>query len=413
MSRFPSVNLLTLPAYVIMAGVGIPILWLAFSQQAPRRWLVLGLFLTIVALFALHARKAPSEGTWLTHLYLAVQTVLIAALEVSEPSYFGAVILFFMLSAQAAAYFPWGTSLVWVGIFSLFTAALMVLRGGLETLPILPIYAGGYFFFAAFAHQTRRAEAARRESQRLLSELQEAHRQLQMYAAQAEELAVAKERNRLAREMHDTLGHRLTVAAVQLEGAERLISRDPDRAAQMIRTVREQVRTALGELRQTVAALRTPPESDLPLPRALTRLADEFEQATGITVHRALPATMPPLPPAVRLTLYRTVQEALTNVQRHAAARQVWMSLHIDENALTLQVSDDGRGLPSDAHEQGFGLRGLRERAAQLGGDLRLDARPRGGTVLSLRLPLERPTPPAREQGAKGNREREGRLKVL
>jgi len=388
MTRFPSINLLTLPGYVIMAAVGLPILWLAFSQHAPYRWLVLGLLLTIAALFVLHDRKARPDDGPLTYLYLTVQTLLIAALELSEPSYFGAVVLFFMLSAQAAAYFPWRTSLAWVGIFVVITGALMVVRGGLEALLILPIYAGGYFFFAAFAHQTRQALEARQESQRLLEELQEAHRQLQAYAAQAEELAVTKERNRLAREMHDTLGHRLTVAAVQLEGAERLIPTDPERAAQMVRTVREQVRRALSELRQTVAALRTPPEADLPLPKALTWLADDFERATGLTVHRSLPETMPPLSPALHVTLYRTAQEALTNVQRHAAARQVWLTLHVDDSAVTLQVRDDGRGLPPDAEQHGFGLRGLRERASQLGGELHLDSRPGEGTRLSLRLPL-------------------------
>jgi len=148
------------------------------------------------------------------------------------------------------------------------------------------------------------------------------------------------------------------------------------------------VRAALGELRQTVAALRTPPEAELPLPKALARLADDFERATGLTVHRSLPLEVPPLAPALRLALYRAAQEALTNVQRHADARQVWLTLRLDDEAIVLQVDDDGRGLPPDAGERGLGLRGLRERATQLGGELRLESAPDGGTYLSLRLPL-------------------------
>jgi len=414
MSRAVSRPKLTSPphiaAYVVIGAVGLPMLWMAFAQRDPNRWAILGLLFTIVALFILHSRRAFSGGPWLTHLYLTVQTILIAVLTFLSPNVFDAVILLFMLSAEAAGNFPWRTALAWVSIFTLLTAGLLFTVGSLEALAFAPIYGGGYFFFAAFADQTRRAEQARRESQRLLEELQEAHRQLQAYAAQAEELAVAQERNRLAREMHDTLGHRLTVAAVQLEGAERLIPRDPERAAQMIGTVREQVRTALGELRQTVAALRTPPEAELPLPRALTHLADDFEHATGITVHRSLPETVPALPPAIHVTLYRAAQEALTNVQRHAEARQVWLTLNLGEGAVTLEVRDDGRGLPPDAEQRGFGLRGLRERANQLGGELRLESGPGGGTQLSLRLLLTE-TEHAVRTASETNRARSGDLR--
>jgi len=389
--------LLSVAGYVIIAAVGLPILWLAFSQGATNRWLVVGLLLTIVALFVLHDRQAVPTDSWLTHLYLAIQTLLVAALEMSEPSYFGAVVLLFMLSAQAAAYFSWGVTLVWVSVFSVVTGALMFARGGLEALAILPIYAGGYFFFAAFAQQTRQAEEARSESQRLLEELREAHQQLRVYADQVEELAVAKERNRLAREMHDTLGHRLTVAAVQLEGAERLIPGDPQRAARMVGTVREQIRAALGDLRRIVAALRPPLEADLPLPRVLTRLAGDFEEATGIAVHLELPKEMPSLPAAHRLALYRAAQEALTNVQRHAQADRVWVTLQVVEDAVVLQVEDNGRGgLPPNAEELGFGLRGLRERAGQLGGEMQLAPRSDSGAQLILRLPL-----PGKQQTAR------------
>jgi len=200
---------------------------------------------------------------------------------------------------------------------------------------------------------------------------------------------VVEERSRLAREMHDTLGHRLTVAAVQLEGAQRLIEADPDRAAQMVGTVREQVREALAELRQTVAALRAPLEADLSLPHALARLAAHFETATGITIHQVLPRAeeLPDLPSTHRLALYRAAQEALTNIQRHAEAGQVWLVLAGDGGAVTLLVSDDGKGFSLSGDQAGFGLHGLRERAAQLGGEMHIEPRRGGGTQLSFRLP--------------------------
>jgi len=189
--------------------------------------------------------------------------------------------------------------------------------------------------------------------------------------------------------MHDTLGHRLTVASVQLEAAQRLCPTDAGRAAGLIDTVREQVREALAELRGSVAALRTPVEADLQLRSALWRLMNHFEEATGLTVHHVLPNELPPLPDAHRLALYRAAQEALTNIQKHAQAQQVWLALTSSKDAVALLVGDDGQGITYSADRGGFGLLGLRERAEQLGGELHLEPRPGGGTQLSLRLPTE------------------------
>jgi signal transduction histidine kinase len=202
-------------------------------------------------------------------------------------------------------------------------------------------------------------------------------------------LAVIEERNRLAREMHDTLGHRLTVAAVQLEGAQRLCNQDPDRAANMVGTVREQVKEALSELRGTVATLRAPVEVDLALRSSLRRLARAFEEATGLTVNLTLPEEMSHLPREQRLALYRGGQEALTNVQRHAGASQVWLTLMDQDEQVVLLMSDDGVGFPGGpAKATSFGLRGLKERVEQLGGSIVLEARAGGGAQLRLSLPI-------------------------
>ena len=156
----------------------------------------------------------------------------------------------------------------------------------------------------------------------------------------------------------------------------------------MIGTVRQQVREALGELRATVAALRTPIEADLQLRSSLKRLIHQFETATGLTVHLLLPEAMPNLPHAHRLALVRTTQEALTNVQKHAHASQVWFVLSIRDQTITLLISDDGKGISSGGKPVGYGLRGLRERAYQLNGELHFEPRQGGGSQLSLRLPL-------------------------
>jgi signal transduction histidine kinase len=293
------------------------------------------------------------------------------------------------LSFQAILYLSPNPGVIWIIVYVLVTAASFAIRIRWTEGPIaIVLYGAINAFFGAYAYALRRANAARRESQALLAELQEAHSQLQDYALRAEELAVIEERNRLAREMHDTIGHRLTVASVQLEGAQRLCPSDPQQAASMIGTVRQQVREALTELRATVATLRTPIEADLQLRSSLKRLISRFEEATGLTVHRVLPEEMTNLPHAHRLALIRTAQEALTNVQKHADASQVWLVLSIRNNTITLLISDDGKGLRLGGKPAGYGLQGLRERASQLQGELHLEPRQGGGSQLSLRLPL-------------------------
>jgi two-component system sensor histidine kinase UhpB len=155
--------------------------------------------------------------------------------------------------------------------------------------------------------------------------------------------------------------------------------------------MREEMKEALAELRRTVTALRTPLEAaeGAPLNTALTRLAQSFQDHTGLTVHCDLSDSLPPLPEAHRLALYRAAQESLTNTQRHASAKQVWLALSAAQGHVTLTAADDGKGFGEHAETSGgnYGLRGLRERAAQLGGELILEDRQGGGAQVRFSLP--------------------------
>ena len=374
-------------SYVILVAAGVVGLRFNTPTTVTLRWVVVILLVTIAIVQA----RVPREGSpgWKFHLYLGVHGGLVAALMFLQPGWTMYPVLYFPPSVRAILALSVRPGAYWIAAYTVAIAASFAIRMDLsEGLIALFLYGVLYALFGAFTNAIVRADTARRESQALLAELQEAHRQLQEYAARIEELVVMEERNRLAREMHDTLGHRLTVASVQLEGAQRLCSADPERAASMVGTVREQVREALGELRSTVATLRTPVEADLRLPSSLRRLAAYFEEVTSLTIHQVLPDEMPDLPGAHRLALFRAAQEALTNVQRHAGASQVWLVLNVSDDAVKLLVSDDGRGLSVSAEQAGFGLRGLRERAAQLGGELHLEPRRGGGTQVSFRVPL-------------------------
>lgn len=370
-----------------------------------RRWGLLGLFLVFTAALVWLPDQITTPGVFnrLEHGRLLFLTLVTFGMVALGCNLTAIIILYFLLSGRALAIFPDRTGYTWILALGGLTTTMLVYALAPEWELALLNGLGatcGYLFVGSAANAQRRAEAADATSRRLLQELQIAHQQLQAQAAHAEALAVAEERNRLAREMHDTLGHRLTVAAVQLEGAQKLIKRDPDKAVHMIGTVREQVLEGLTELRRTVAALRTPLEENLPLRTALTRLTTTFTEATGIQTELSLPATIPDLSPDHRHALYRAAQEALTNIQRHAKAKQahVEVALMGDETVadgmvdtkILVTIADDGIGLNGSASTHGYGLQGLAERANQLGGEFLIQPRSEGGTriVMSLPLPL-------------------------
>lgn len=380
-----------LNAAAYLTWLGILISALPDLAGDPNRTLVLvlfGLFFVGLSLFVFL-----EERPYLVHLYLLFQ--LIIAWGIASLSPIGAVssisTFFFILSAQSMLFLPILPGLSWILVFIVVTwLGGVVMFGALHAETFVAML-GGYLFFGTFGAGLRQANEARQQSQRLLADLQQAHDQLRAYTAQAQQLAVAEERNRLAREMHDALGHRLTVAVVQLEGAKRLIPTEPSRSAKMIETMRAQLKQALAELRQTVSALRSPEDAPkLPgsLETAVSHLAQTFQEATGLPVHLTLPDELPLLPEGHRLALYRAAQESLTNVQRHAKAQQAWLHLNADAEQITLIVSDDGQGFGDEVADGRFGLVGLRERANQLGGSLQLSPAAEGGAMLHLRIPI-------------------------
>ena len=382
----------------------------------PLHWLALATWLAVGALgwFVLPAAGARLAGAglwllfgsmllWAAHreqystLYFGLQTVWVLGLLFLAPVWSPFPVLFFLLSAQAALALPADRGWRWVALFTLVTAGVLGMRaGGIRGLAAAAVFGVGYAFFALVARALRREQEARLQAQRLLRELEAAHQRLRAYARQSAALAVAQERNRMAREMHDTVGHHLTVAAVQLEAAQALLPQNPERAALMLANAREQIRQGLQALRRTVAALRPPVED---LETALQELVERFGRSTGLQVTTELAADLSRLPAPHRFLLYRAVQEGLTNVLRHAHARRVWIRLNLENDRVTLTLEDDGRGpQQTSASSTGMGLQGMAREARRLGGHVRLEARKQGGARLYLQLPLPPETPPPEEQ---------------
>ena len=219
----------------------------------------------------------------------------------------------------------------------------------------------------------------------MASELADANRHLGAYAAQAEELAAARERNRLAREIHDTLGHYLTVVRVQLEAALAVHERGPDLAMDAVRKAQALVGEGLREIRNSIAALRAAPLERRTLCEALLALVAESETG-GLAVKMEVQGAERELSAAASLTLYRAAQEGLTNVRKHAAGARPRLLLAFGStDTVSLTVSDDGPG--SETTNGGFGLLGLRERAALLGGKFSTRTAPGSGFTLTIELP--------------------------
>jgi signal transduction histidine kinase len=242
---------------------------------------------------------------------------------------------------------------------------------------------------------------ARSILERSNAELVVAHARLQEYSVQVEELSATRERNRIAREIHDTLGHALTLLSVQLETATQLEMRHDPRLHEELLQARQVAKTCLTEVRHSVEALRPDEAATGTLQEQLRKLSAEFEIACHHQTSIALDLEESPLPLSteLRMTLYRCAQEALTNIRKHAHATKVLLRLSKggdQKDTIELTVLDNGGGDASE-HKRaaGFGLRGMRERAELLHGVLRAGPEPKQGWRVEMILPLRQRESPA------------------
>lgn len=206
---------------------------------------------------------------------------------------------------------------------------------------------------------------------------------------QAVSLATAEERNRIAREIHDTLAQGLTAIALNLEAAQALQAIDQHRADAKIAQALELARTNLEEARRSVLDLRAAPLEGRSLPEALRALAEQWTLAGGVPIATKLDTRIGPLSPALENGLFRIAQEALSNIRQHAHANQVELRLTRRNSTLRLLIRDDGRGFDPQALAHGdgrFGIAGMRERARLLGGTLKVVSAPGRGTQIELRI---------------------------
>lgn len=268
-----------------------------------------------------------------------------------------------------------------LGVFGSYLVSMALAAQNVEGLFAgLPTFVAGQVFIVVFTQMAYNEEKARTEVERLLAELGVANQQLREYALQAEELAITKERNRLAREIHDGMGHYLTTIHVQIQAAQAVLVSNPLRSQKLLSSAQNLTQETLADIRRSVAALRAPPEEDLPLPERIEKLLKNSE-LIGITSDFNILGTPYPLSPQAELTLYRVAQESVNNTTKHAGASNIWITLdYSDPRSVKITLQDNGHG--ADHLDGGFGLLSLRERVSLLNGEFRISsAKGRGVTV--------------------------------
>lgn len=256
----------------------------------------------------------------------------------------------------------------------------------------LMIFAVLLLFMLVLARVIDSDERNQKNLETLLADLEASNVKLQLYAEQVAELAATEERNRLARDIHDSLGHRLTVVAIQLEKALAYKDRDPNEAEQAILDAKQAASGALKDVRLSVRSLRDA-DDGFSLQTALAELVDGLEngrfsiqyQFTGKEESYSRP---------VLLALYRSAQEGLTNIQKHAQATAVSLTIYLEEAEGKLILQDNGRGFDTTTLDDlaidpyhSFGLQGIQERLELVRGQMQVISQPGQGTILQITVP--------------------------
>lgn len=210
--------------------------------------------------------------------------------------------------------------------------------------------------------------------------LSAAHEELHLYAKQVEELTAIHERNRMAREIHDIVGHKMTALLVQLQLLREWQKRDSQKAEETVGTCETLAREALDDVRLSVRTLQT--ENDPSVIEALKQLTEDFYKNAGVTTEFTVSGDPAMIPLSLHPTLVRTVQEALTNAKRHGGATACSVRLVCTTDGISLVIKDDGKGNPEAA--LGFGLLNMKKRAEEHGGMIRFESeRDQGFTVIA------------------------------
>jgi signal transduction histidine kinase len=380
-ARTPQLHLLPSIYYVLHAGVALLVLGLAASPWVQRRLGRAFLPLVIVCLSVLPLlitalvtpfAIGPISGTR-GFVFLRFAPVMLIG-----------IVLF-------AWNYPWKyvVRCNLALLLLLIASALQAPQIAITTLVVALLQSAGFLIISycicVLVERLRRQEAA----------LRQANRQLRHYASTLENLTISRERNRVARELHDTLAHTLSSLSVQLETVKAYWEIDSQTAQALLETALLATRGGLQETRRALDALRARPLDDVGLRLALCDMIEAVAELASLQLDLALPDELPVLDPAIEQAIYRIAQEAVTNVAHHAEAQRLSVTISATGAHFVMRIQDNGRGFDrQDSQRPGhFGLPGMAERAALIDSQLVITSAPGTGTLVELCLALDEEEP--------------------
>lgn len=220
-------------------------------------------------------------------------------------------------------------------------------------------------------------------------ELARANEKLRQYALKIENQATLEERNRIAREIHDSLGHSLTALNLQLETALKLSQSNPTKATNFLSRAKELASKALQDVRHSVSKMRSHPLQSQSLEQAIGLLAEDFQSSNGINLVCEIQIDYP-LSVEINTAIYRIIQESLTNISKYADASEIYLKLTTNISGLQLKIQDNGRGFDLTQNTTGFGLQSMRDRTLAIGGQISINTAPGCGCQITVDVPFRK-----------------------
>jgi signal transduction histidine kinase len=344
---------------------------------------ILGMLLVWAALFA---SEPLVNSRWSSYspIYVVVQTILIFLL-LSRPGYsdFFAT-LFAILSMQVGLRLSTRIGSVWIVFCALGMALSLASRYKSEAIALVLLNTAGPVFYSAFSRATRRAQDAHAQNQALAQQLAEANQKLQTYATQLEQLAAARERNRLARDLHDSVTQTVFSMTLTTQSASLLLGRDPGRAEAQLDRLSQLARNALAEMQLLITELRPSATARVDLAATLKSYLASERFSENLSVSLEVQGAQS-LRPAEEESLFRIIQEALNNTLKHAHTTKAQVRLHLSE-PMWIEIQDFGQGfeLPKAQQSKRVGLLSMCERAAEIGWDLQIKTSLGHGTCVRV-----------------------------
>ncbi|HSB67225.1 MAG TPA: sensor histidine kinase [Anaerolineales bacterium] len=342
--------------------------------------LALYLFLFVAELVSMR------RGSFWFNIYLILQIILVSFLiyvpEFGE-DYFS--LLYAVLGMQIMERISNNTSLLWILIFlSLIGYKFIRFSGPMEGLTLLLLFGSIIIFLASCSYAIRRAQQATRHSQLLMQQLQEANQQLEQYANTQKRLGIVRERQRLARELHDSVTQTIFSMTLTTQSAVLILDKNPTLLAPQLERLKQLAQSAMVEMHTLISELRPEQVTGGGLVAALRQLITIQHLPEGLSVTLDVDGDQE-LTPLEAQNLFRISQEALNNVVKHAKAKNVSLHVHIDR-PYWIEINDDGQGFdPHQALEGGqIGLAGMHERAEEIGWSISIQSAPGEGTHIRV-----------------------------